>query len=72
MDAMVGNAYDATQPIEMRFNELIGGVRSDVAVKLYGEDLDVMARNAKEIAAAEESARRGGCARGADRRFSDL
>ncbi|EIZ81254.1 Nickel-cobalt-cadmium resistance protein NccA [Novosphingobium sp. Rr 2-17] len=51
MDAMVGNAYDATQPIEMRFNELIGGVRSDVAVKLYGEDLDVMARNANEIAA---------------------
>lgn len=51
MEAMVGNAYDATQPIEMRFNELIGGVRSDVAVKLYGEDLDVMARNAKEIAA---------------------
>jgi cobalt-zinc-cadmium resistance protein CzcA len=34
MEAMVGNAYDATQPIEMRFNELIGGVRSDVAVKL--------------------------------------
>ncbi|MBB3955681.1 CusA/CzcA family heavy metal efflux RND transporter [Novosphingobium sediminicola] len=51
MEAMVGNAYDATQPIEMRFNELIGGVRSDVAVKLYGDDLDVMARNAKEIAA---------------------
>ncbi|NOW45128.1 cobalt-zinc-cadmium resistance protein CzcA [Novosphingobium sp. SG751A] len=51
MEAMVGNAYDATQPIEMRFNELIGGVRSDVAVKLYGDDLDVMARNAKDIAA---------------------
>lgn len=47
---IVGNNYDVTQPIEMRFNELIGGVRSDVAVKLYGEDLDQMADTAKRIA----------------------
>ncbi len=38
-----------TQPIEMRFNELISGTRSDVAVKIFGEDLDVLARKAKEI-----------------------
>jgi cobalt-zinc-cadmium resistance protein CzcA len=33
--SLVGNNYDVTQPIEMRFNELIGGVRSDVAVKIF-------------------------------------
>jgi cobalt-zinc-cadmium resistance protein CzcA len=36
-----------TQPIEMRFNELISGTRSDIAVKVFGEDL--MARKAREI-----------------------
>lgn len=38
-----------TQPIEMRFNELISGTRSDVAVKIFGEDLNVLARKAKEV-----------------------
>lgn len=38
-----------TQPIEMRFNELISGTRSDVAVKIFGEDLNVLARKAREI-----------------------
>ncbi|OYX36744.1 MAG: CusA/CzcA family heavy metal efflux RND transporter [Caulobacterales bacterium 32-69-10] len=49
---VVGNNYDVTQPIEMRFNELIGGVRSDVAVKLYGDDLDQLASTAQSIAAS--------------------
>ena len=35
-----GNNYEFTQPIQMRFNELISGVRSDVAVKVFGDDLD--------------------------------
>ncbi len=48
---MVGNAYDVTQPIEMRFNELIGGVRSDVAVKIYGDDLDRLTTTGNQIAA---------------------
>ena len=48
---LVGNNYDVTQPIEMRFNELIGGVRSDVAVKIYGDDLDQLADSARQIAA---------------------
>lgn len=47
---LVGNNYDVTQPIEMRFNELVGGVRSDVAVKLYGEDLNALNRTAQAIA----------------------
>lgn len=48
---LVGNNYDVTQPIEMRFNELIGGVRSDVAVKIYGDDLDQLAATAQRVAA---------------------
>ncbi|BBL34995.1 cobalt-zinc-cadmium resistance protein CzcA [Nitrosomonas stercoris] len=35
-----GNNYEFTQPVEMRFNELIAGVRADVAVKIFGDDLD--------------------------------
>ncbi|HVH35535.1 MAG TPA: CusA/CzcA family heavy metal efflux RND transporter, partial [Tahibacter sp.] len=35
-----GNNYEFTQPVQMRMNELISGVRADVAVKLYGDDLD--------------------------------
>jgi cobalt-zinc-cadmium resistance protein CzcA len=43
VEAVPGNKYEFTQPIEMRFNELIAGVRSDVAVRIYGDDLDVLA-----------------------------
>jgi cobalt-zinc-cadmium resistance protein CzcA len=38
-----------TQPIEMRFNELVSGTRSDVAVKIFGENLDILAQKAHEI-----------------------
>ena len=44
-----GNNYEFTQPIEMRFNELISGVRTDLAVKIYGDDLDVMLDVAEEV-----------------------
>ncbi len=44
-----GINYEFTQPIEMRFNELLTGVREDIAIKLYGDDLDVLAEKAKEI-----------------------
>ena len=46
-----GNAYEFSQPIQLRFNELISGVRSDVAVKLYGDDMDVLASTGAQIAA---------------------
>jgi len=46
-----GNNYEFTQPVEMRFNELIAGVRSDVAVKVFGDDLDVMLQHARRIEA---------------------
>ena len=44
-----------TQPVELRFNELLTGVREDVAIKLYGEDLDVLADKVQEIAAVIRS-----------------
>lgn len=47
-----GAGLSFTQPIEMRFNELIAGVRSDVAIKLFGPDLDVLHKKGDEIAKA--------------------
>lgn len=44
-----GIDYEFTQPIEMRFNELITGVRADLAIKIYGEDLDLLYQKALEI-----------------------
>ncbi len=45
-----GNNYEFTQPIQLRFNELIGGVKSDVAIKIYGDDFETMGIAAGEIA----------------------
>ena len=45
-----GNNYEFTQPIQMRFNELLSGVRSDVAVKVFGDDMETMNSTASEIA----------------------
>lgn len=45
-----GNNYEFTQPIQMRFNELISGVRSDVAIKVYGDDFASMEITANQIA----------------------
>jgi cobalt-zinc-cadmium resistance protein CzcA len=50
-----GNNYELTQPIQMRFNELISGVRSDVAVKVYGDDMEVL----QEIGGAIEDVVKG-------------
>lgn len=44
-----GVDYEFTQPIEMRFNELITGVRADLAIKIFGEDLDILNQKAQEI-----------------------
>ncbi len=54
-NALIGNGYELSQPIELRFNELIGGVRGDVAVKIYGDDLDQMSATGARIAAALQS-----------------
>jgi cobalt-zinc-cadmium resistance protein CzcA len=50
-----GNNYEFTQPIEMRFNELISGVRSDVAVKVFGDDMDILLNTAEVIAKVIEN-----------------
>jgi cobalt-zinc-cadmium resistance protein CzcA len=50
MKPLIGNRSEIQQPIQMRFNELIAGVRSDVAIKLYGDDLDAMTEAAGRIA----------------------
>ncbi|RYF90292.1 MAG: CusA/CzcA family heavy metal efflux RND transporter, partial [Caulobacteraceae bacterium] len=51
LSGLLGNSFEFTQPIEMRFNELIAGVRSDVAVKVYGDDFAAMNRSAEQVAA---------------------
>ena len=56
-----GNNYEFTQPIQMRFNELIAGVRGDVAVKVYGDDFD-------EMQPAADADRRGARSRARRRR----
>ncbi len=48
--AIPGVDYEFTQPIEMRFNELITGVRADLAIKIFGEDLEILAAKAEEVA----------------------
>ncbi len=49
LSAIPGIEYEFTQPIEMRFNELITGVRSDIAVKIFGDDLEYINKKAIEI-----------------------
>jgi cobalt-zinc-cadmium resistance protein CzcA len=48
---LVGNAFEISQPIQLRFNELIAGVRGDIAIKLYGDNLDEMSLAANQVAA---------------------
>ena len=49
-ESTVGNAFSFTQPIELRVQELVAGVRSDVGISLYGDDLDELKATADEIA----------------------
>ncbi|MFA6311032.1 MAG: CusA/CzcA family heavy metal efflux RND transporter [Sterolibacterium sp.] len=50
VEQIPGNNYEFTQPIQMRFNELISGVRSDVAVKIFGDDLNKLLESGEDIA----------------------
>lgn len=49
-DTVPGVGFSFTQPIEMRFNELIAGVKSDVGIKLFGDDLETLRQKGEEIA----------------------
>jgi cobalt-zinc-cadmium resistance protein CzcA len=57
LDAVPGVGLGFTQPIEMRFNELIAGTRSDLAVKIFGPDLEVLKRQAETVARLLETVR---------------
>ncbi len=50
LSVLPGINYVFTQPVEMRFNELLTGIREDIAIKLYGDDLQILAQKASEIA----------------------
>ncbi|MCK6478618.1 MAG: CusA/CzcA family heavy metal efflux RND transporter [Planctomycetaceae bacterium] len=50
LEAVPGQAYEFSQPIELRFNELISGVRSDLAVKVFGDDLETLRGYAGKVA----------------------
>lgn len=47
-----GSNYEISQPIQLRVNELISGVRSDVGIKIFGDDLDILQGAAKQVQAA--------------------
>jgi cobalt-zinc-cadmium resistance protein CzcA len=49
VEQIPGNNYEFTQPIQMRFNELLSGVRADVAVKVFGDDLDTLLQSGGQI-----------------------
>ncbi len=51
LETVPGNAFEISQPIQLRFNELISGVRSDLGVKVYGDDLAQLLAIGKEISA---------------------
>lgn len=49
LEVIAGMEVEFTQPIEMRFNELITGVRADIAIKIFGDDLNILAKKGNEI-----------------------
>lgn len=55
LEEIPGNQYEFTQPIQMRFNELISGVRSDVAVKIFGDDMNELLRLGNQASSVLQS-----------------
>jgi cobalt-zinc-cadmium resistance protein CzcA len=49
LEELPGNNYEMSQPIQLRFNELISGVRSDLGVKIFGDDMDVLLKTGQQI-----------------------
>ncbi|QDL96926.1 CusA/CzcA family heavy metal efflux RND transporter [Rhodopseudomonas palustris] len=54
-EQVAGSLYELSQPIQLRFNELISGVRSDVGVKIFGDDLDVLMQVAGQVQSVLQS-----------------
>ncbi|PPT77545.1 CusA/CzcA family heavy metal efflux RND transporter [Xanthomonas arboricola pv. populi] len=55
VDGIPGNNYEFSQPIQMRTNELISGVRSDVAINIYGDDLDTLLKIGQQVVAVAKN-----------------
>jgi cobalt-zinc-cadmium resistance protein CzcA len=55
VEPLPGNNYEFTQPIEMRFNELISGVRADLGIKVFGDDLDQLLDSANAVMGVVQS-----------------
>src|SRR5690606_3283824 len=55
LEVIPGVFFEANQPIQMRFNELMTGVRQDVAVKIFGENIDTLASLAPRVAGIVQS-----------------
>ncbi len=55
VNTIPGNKYEFTQPVQMRMNELIAGVRAEVAIKVYGDDLDTLAELGAKIESVANS-----------------
>jgi cobalt-zinc-cadmium resistance protein CzcA len=55
LQGVAGNNYEFTQPIQMRFNELISGVRSDLGIKVFGDDLETLVASANDILSVLQS-----------------
>lgn len=53
-DEIPGSQYEISQPIQLRFNELISGVRADVGVKIFGDDLETLLKVARQVQSAIE------------------
>ena len=49
LSILPGIRVEITQPMQMRFNELLSGIRQDVAIKIYGDDLDILSQQANKI-----------------------
>lgn len=49
VEQLPGNSYEMSQPIQLRFNELISGVRSDLGIKIFGDDMNVLLKTGQQI-----------------------
>jgi cobalt-zinc-cadmium resistance protein CzcA len=57
VSVLPGQVYEFTQPIQMRFNELLAGVRGDIAVKIFGDEFEPMLRSANQVASVLRNVR---------------
>lgn len=54
IETIPGNKYEFTQPMQMRFNELVAGVRSDIGIKVFGDNMDILLKTGNKISKSIE------------------